>query len=113
MGIITTQIEISGKILKSSFEALIDTGAEGNYIKYDIELIEKLGFSETRETYYNIPGVNGKVMALSFIFKSLKIINTEFLFPEFITIKNIDYDAIIGVEIMQILGIKFSIQCLI
>jgi len=105
MSIITEFIEIIGTNGSKKVEALIDTGAEGNYIdRRRFNEFEKIGTLGFHETYVSLPGSRQKQFKPAFIFKEVKIRNAILSEPEFIFVDSLDYDAIIGVEVLQIMG---------
>ena len=111
MGIITEIIEIVGTNVSKKVEALIDTGAEGNYIsERSSKEFERIGISGLRETYVSLAGSREKELKTAFIFKEVKMLNVILSEPEFIILDGIDYDAIIGVEVLQIMGLSIDMR---
>jgi len=111
MSIITEFIEIIGTKGSKKVEALIDTGAEGNYIsERRFNEFEKIGILNFSETYVSLPGSREKQFKPAFIFKEVKIRNALLSEPEFIFIDSIDYDAIIGVEVLQTMGFLIDMR---
>lgn len=111
MGIITEFIEVTGVWSTIKVEALIDTGAEGNYINEILaEKFEKLGIVRFYDTEVSIAGSREKELKTSLVFKELQLLGIKFAEPEFIIFDGIDYDAVIGVEILQILGLNIDMR---
>lgn len=69
-----------------------------------------IGFKVYSQTRVSIPGKRNTVMADTYIFIELKILTSCLSISEFIFLKDIDYDIIIGVEVMQILGLKLDMS---
>ena len=110
-GIITEIIGIVGTNASKKVEALIDTGAEGNYIsERSSNQFENIGMSGLHETYVSIAGSREKELKTVFIFKGIKMLNSMLSEPEFIILDGIDYDAIIGVEVLQIMGLSIDMR---
>jgi len=111
MSIITEFIEIIGTKGSKKVEALIDTGAEGNYIsERRFKEFEKIGILNFRETYVSLPGSREKQSKPALVFKEVKIRNALLSEPEFIFVDSIDYDAIIGVEVLQTVGFLIDMK---
>jgi len=111
MSINTEFIEIIGTNGSKKVEALIDTGAEGNYInRRRFNEFEKIGILNFRETYVSLPGSREKQFKPAFIFKEVKIRNAILSEPEFIFVDSIDYDAVIGVEVLQTVGFLIDMK---
>ncbi len=102
MGIITEFIEVSGIYSTIKVEALIDTGAEGNYINEILaEKFKKLGIiKKIYNTEVSIAGSREKELKTVLVFKELQLLGIRFAEPEFIIFDGIGYDAVIGVEIL-------------
>ena len=109
MGLIIDQIEIKGTIKSVKVSALIDSGAEGNYISAVLPngiRPEQLGFVSYGEIPVSIPGLSIRELHGSLTFENLKLNGVIVSEPEFIILENIDFPAIIGVEILQMIGLK-------
>ena len=75
-GIITEIIGIVGTNASKKVEALIDTGAEGNYIsERSSNEFESIGIYGLHETYVSIAGSREKELKTIFIFKGIKMLN--------------------------------------
>ena len=77
MGLIIDQIEIRGTIKSVKVSALIDSGAEGNYISAVLPngiRPEQLGFISYGETPVSIPGSSNTELHGSMTFKESKLI---------------------------------------
>jgi len=111
MSIITEFIEIIGTKGSKKVETLIDTSAESNYIsERRFKEFEKIGILNFYETYVSIAGSREKQLKLAFVFKEVKIRNAILSEPEFIFVDSIDYDAIIGVEVLQTGGFLIDMK---
>ena len=84
---------------------MFDTCAEGNYINYKISS-DELGFKNSYQSRVSIPKKRNSELADTYIFKRLKILTGCISDAEFICLKNLDFDIIIGVEIIQLLGLS-------
>ena len=113
MGLIIDQIEISGTIKSVKIPALIDSGAEGNYINAVLPngiRPEQLGIVSYGEIPISIPGSSSRELHDALTFVNLTVNGVMFSEPEFIILENIDFPAIIGVEILQIIGLKLDFR---
>lgn len=111
MGIITETVEVTGVRGTIKVEALIDTGAEGNYINELLaDRFERIGIIRFYDTEVSIAGSREKEMKIAFVFKELKLLETRLVEPEFIVFDGIDYDAVIGVEVLQTLGLNIDMR---
>ncbi len=109
MSIITIVVNIKGKVASKSVEALIDTGAEGNYINKRVyKDFIKLGVSNFFEEYVAIPNSKKKVLCPAFTFREMRFSGKVFRLPEFIVVKDIDYEVVIGVEVLQSWKVKID-----
>jgi predicted aspartyl protease len=108
MSVITSQLEVVGKREKKKVEALIDTGAEGNYINDRLFLeFWDLGITNLGETFVSLPGVHGEDKKDVLFFREIRVPNMTLSYSSltgFIVISDIDYDAIIGIEVMERVG---------
>ena len=113
LGLILEWIEIVGTNSSIKLEALIDTGAEGNYIRGNAgmkEKIESLGFYSFNETDVSMPRIREPKTYIEYKFLELRFLGQIITFPQFIVMDDIDYDAIIGVEVMQTLGLNIDMS---
>ena len=113
MGLIIDQIEIKGTIKSVKVSALIDSGAEGNYISVVLPngiRPEQLGFVSYGEIPVSILGSSIRELRSSLTFENLKLNGVILSEPEFIILENIDFPAIIGVEILQMIGLKLDFR---
>ncbi|MHB1709507.1 MAG: pepsin/retropepsin-like aspartic protease family protein [Thermoplasmataceae archaeon] len=93
--------------------ALIDSGAEGNYISKILPNglgPVQLGFVSYSEIPVSIPGSSSAELHGALTFKSLTMNGIVISEPEFIILDNIDLPAIIGVEILQMLGLSLDFK---
>ena len=113
MGLIIDNIEIRGTNRSLKMNALIDSGAEGNYIS---EILPnglrpiQLGFVSYSEIPVSIPGSSSAELHGALTFESLTLNGVVISEPEFIVLDNIDFPAIIGVEILQMLGLSLDFR---
>ncbi len=113
MGLIIEQVEIKGTVKSVKVSALIDSGAEGNYIGAELPngiRPEQLGFISYGEIPVSIPGSSIRELHGSLTFENLKLNGVILSEPEFIILENIDFPAIIGVEILQMIGLKLDFR---
>ncbi len=111
MGLIIEQIKLKGTIRSTKVSALIDSGAEGNYISAVLPngiKPEQLGFLSYGEIPVSIPESISRELHKSLTFANLEINGIMFSEPEFIILENINFPVIIGVEILQIMGLKLD-----
>ena len=113
MGLIIEQVEIKGTVKSFKVSALIDSGAEGNYISTELPNAirpEQLGFTSYGEIPVSILGSSFRDMHGSLTFKNLTLKGVVISDPEFMIVDNIDFPAIIGVEILQMIGLKLDFR---
>jgi predicted aspartyl protease len=113
MGLIIDQIEISGRSKSVRISALIDSGAEANYINAVLPngiRPEQLGIVFYEEIPISISGSSTRELHDALTFPNLTVNGVMFSEPEFIILENIDFPAIIGVEILQIIGLKLDFK---
>ena len=113
MGLIIDPIEISGTIKSVKISAPIDSGVEGNYINAVLPngiRPEQLGIVSYGEIPISIPGSSSRELHNALTFANLTVNGIMFSEPEFIILENIDFPAIIGVEILQIIGLKLDFR---
>lgn len=108
MGVITSQLEVVGMRGSKKVEVLIDTGAEGNYINEKLFLdFWELGITDLAETFISLPGVYEKDKKDILFFSEIRVpdmVVSDPCLTGFIFINDIDYDAIIGVELLEKVG---------
>jgi len=111
MGTIREEIEIIGKRKSKKIIALFDTGAYRNYIR---KLLED--GDETEDIGFHIfEGIHRAILANGDIavgervrFKGISIKERNVKEPEFIIMEDLVEDVIIGVNLMQKLGITLD-----
>lgn len=112
MGLFLELIQIIGTSGDNiTVEALIDTGAEGNYIRGNLKTkgkLEKIGYHSFAETDVSMPRRRKPELHVQYTFSELRFLGKTLLYPEFILMNDIDYGAIIGVEVMQIMGLDIN-----
>jgi predicted aspartyl protease len=111
LGLFLESIEIVGTRASIELEALIDTGAEGNYVRGNARTkkrFEGLGYHFFKETDVSMPRRRKPKVYVQYTFSELRFLGQILLYPEFILMNDIDYDAIIGVEVMQIMGLDID-----
>ena len=113
MGLIIEEVEIKGTVKSIKVSALVDSGAEGNYISTELPngiRPEQLGFTSYGEIPVSIPGSSFRDMHSSLTFKNLTLNGVVISDPEFIIVDNIDFPAVIGVKILQMIGLKLDFR---
>ncbi|MHB8360234.1 MAG: hypothetical protein ACYDAO_00110 [Thermoplasmataceae archaeon] len=111
MGLILNQIEIRGTIKTVRINALIDSGGEDNYtseILPDGLRPDQLEFISYNEIPVSIPGSSSSELHQAFTFNSITLHRHVISESEFIVLDNIDFPVIIGVELLQMLGINMD-----
>ncbi len=88
---------------------MFDTGAEGNYINYKISA-DEIGFEVYSLSCVSILTKRNPELADTYVFKRLKILTGYISGAEFVCLKNLDFDIIIGVEVMQLLGLSLDMS---
>ena len=109
MGNIWQDIEITGIRKSKLIQALFDSGAYYNYIRseniYDGETPDDIGYHVFEGTKESILA-DGRTAPVDLIrFKEVDIEGRKVKEPRFFIMKNLSWDAIIGVDLMQKLGI--------
>jgi hypothetical protein len=104
MGLIIEKVEIKGTVKSVKDSALIDSGAEGNYISTELLNVnrpEQFGFTYYGEIHVSIPGSSFRDMhgSLTFENSSLKMVIVSE--QEFIILENMDFPVIIGVQLFK------------
>ncbi len=113
MGLIINQIEVKGTVKTIKVSALIDSGAEGNYISDVLPngiRPEQLGFISYSEIPVSMPGSSFRELHGSLTFDKLTLNGFVVSEPEFIILDNMDFPVIIGVEILQMIGLKLDFR---
>ncbi len=113
MELIINRIEIQGTVKTVNVNALIDSGAEGNYISEELPggmRPDQLGFISYSEIPVSIPGSSSSELHQAFTYETLTIDGLVISEPEFIILDNIDFPVIIGVELLQIFGIALDFR---
>lgn len=108
MGFVRENVEIVGTIKNKQILALFDTGAYRNYIRrelFDGETPDDIGF-HTFEGTKEIILANGNLIPGDWVrFKEVHIADVCLKDPLFIIVDDLTWDIIIGVELMQKLGV--------
>ena len=113
MGTIREDVEIIGTVKGKKVKALFDTGAYRNYIKkvfYDNEKAEDIGF-HIFEGLKKIILADGSIThGEMVVFREIRINGYSLKEVEFVIMNDLTEDAIIGVHLMQKLGINLEPQ---
>lgn len=109
MGTIWQDIEVTGIHKTKSIQALFDSGAYYNFIRnksiYDEETPDDIGFHVFEGKKVCILA-DGRTIPTDIVrFKELDINGSKIKEPRFLIMENLTWDAIIGVELMQKMGI--------
>jgi len=111
MGTIREVIEIIGTRKSKKLLALFDSGADRNYIRTELEdgdRAEHIGFHIFEGTHRAILA-NGDIATGERVrFKEIRIKERSSKEPSFVIMENLIEDIIIGVELMQQLGITLD-----
>jgi len=114
MGSIWRDIKITGTGKSKVIQALFDSGAYSNFIRgrsiYDGETPDDIGFHVFEGTKESILADGRTVPADMVRFKELSIEGRTLIEPKFLIWENLTWDAIIGVEVMQKLGIVLDMS---
>ncbi|MBU4374207.1 MAG: retropepsin-like domain-containing protein [Euryarchaeota archaeon] len=111
MGTIKEEIELVGTRKSKRIIALFDSGAHRNYIRKMLEdgdRAEDIGFHIFEGTHRAILANGDIAVGEKVRFKIIRIKECSFGEPEFIIMENLIADAIIGVNLMQRLGITLD-----
>ncbi|HEQ78077.1 MAG TPA: hypothetical protein ENI78_00425 [Euryarchaeota archaeon] len=112
MGIIKEKIEIIGMRKSKRISALFDSGAYRNYIRKKFEdgdRTEDIGFHVFEGTHRAILANGDIAMGERVRFKEVRIKERCVNEPSFVIMENLIEDVIIGVELMQKLGVTLDI----
>lgn len=113
MGIIREEIEIIGTRKRKRILALFDSGAYKNYIKRELkdgDNAEEIGF-HVFIGRHRVILANGDIATGEIVkFKEMVIKGHSISEPNFVIMDNLFEDVIIGVEIMQKLGLTLEPQ---
>ncbi len=108
MGFVRENVEIVGSRKNKQLLALFDTGAYRNYIRkvmFDGETPDDIGF-HTFEGTKEIILANGSNVPGDWVrFREVRIVDAYLKNPLFIVVEDLTWDIIIGVELMQTLGV--------
>lgn len=111
MGAIREEIEIVGVRKSKKIFALFDSGAYRNYIKRELidgENVEDIGF-HIFEGVHRVRVANGGIVEVEKVrFKEIKIKNCSEKEPEFFIMDDLIEEAVVGVHLMQNLGIHLD-----
>ena len=113
MGKIKKEIEIIGLQGSKKLEALFDSGAGGNFVRQifsDGVSAEDLGFIKYRLFKKIRLGDNRIIKAESIAFPKLVIDNVPVEKPEMMVMKSLPCDVILGVYLMQRMGINLKLR---
>ena len=111
MGVIKEAIEIVGTRKRKKILALFDSGAYRNYIKMVLEdgdRAEDIGFHIFEGTHRAILANGDIAVGERIRFKEIRIKERSVNEPRFVIMENLIEDVIIGVELMQKLGITLN-----
>ena len=111
MGIIRDKIEIIGTRKNKRILALFDSGAYRNYIKMELEDGDKaddIGFHIFEGTHEAILANGDIAVGERVRFKEIHIKESSLKEPSFVIMENLVHDVIIGLEVMQELGITLD-----
>lgn len=111
MGTIRKEVKLIGIRKSKNVTALFDTGAYRNYIKKELsdgEQIDSIGFHVYEGLHRVILADESEVDGEKVWFKELCINNLNVKEPKFIVMENLIEDIIIGVHLMQELGIRLN-----
>ncbi len=111
MGIIKEKIEIIGMRKSKRISALFDSGAYRNYIRKKFEdgdRAEDIGFHVFEGTHRAILANGDIAMGERVRFKEVRIKERCVNEPSFVIMENLIEDVIIGVELMQKLGVTLD-----
>lgn len=113
MGSIREKIEIIGVFKRKKIIALFDSGAGLNYIKRKLtdgeKVVDDIGFQIYEGEQRTILADRSIVKAERVRFKGIRIKNRKEISPIFVIMDDLLEDVIIGVELMQALGIVLDI----
>lgn len=108
MGFVQRDIQIIGSRKLKTVRALFDSGAYRNYIRttmYDGDTADDIGFHIFEGTRESILA-NGSLSTGDWVrFKEIRIEEVSLQEPLFVVMDNLTWDVIIGVELMQTLGL--------
>jgi len=111
MGVIKEVVEIVGTRKSKKISALFDSGAYRNYIKKELEdgnRVEDIGF-HIFEGAHSAILANGNIAVGERVrFKEIRIKERSAKEPRFVIMEDLIEDVIIGVELMQKLGITLD-----
>ena len=108
MGKIIADVELIGHQITKRYRALLDSGAHRNYIRRvadDNADVNSLGFHTVQEQYPVILADRTHIYGIRARFNTIKIGEVPYTEPEFIVLKDLDEEMILGAVIMQELGI--------
>ena len=111
MGTIREEIEIIGTIKSKKIMALFDSGAYRNYIKNKLEdgdNVDNIGFPVYEGKHRAILANGAIAVGEKVKFKTIHIKGGTVKEPEFVIMEDLSEDAIIGVGLMQKLGITLD-----
>lgn len=111
MGTIREVIEIIGTRKSKKISALFDSGAYRNYIKMELEdgdRAEDIGFHIFEGTHRAILANGDIAVGERVRFKEISIKERSVKEPSFVIMESLIEDIIIGVELMQELGITLD-----
>jgi len=112
MGTIKEEIEIIGTRKSKKISALFDSGAYRNYIRKEFEdgdRAEDIGFHVFEGTHRAILANGDIAMGERVRFKEIRVKERCVNEPSFVIMENLIEDVIIGVELMQKLGVTLDL----
>lgn len=113
MGSVREEIEIVGTFKEKRVMALFDSGAQLNYIRKKLtdgdNIIEDIGLCVYEGKHIAIMADESRIAAERIRFKEIRIRSHKEQKPIFVIMDKLAEDAIIGVYLMQKLGISLDI----
>ena len=113
MGKLRKTVELTGMFQSKRIDALFDSGSYSNYIRSELSdgtKIEDIGYHARRGGSYSIVANGTLCMSDSVVFNLLKVNEHKIHDPIFIIMDGLPEDAIIGVKLMQELGIILDLS---
>jgi predicted aspartyl protease len=115
MGFIKIEVEIVGVLKSKKVLALFDSGATFNYIKEELtdgeNVVEDIGFPVYEGDHNVILADNSVIKGIQIRFSTIIIKKRKQDYPIFVLVDKLTEDVIIGVELMQRMGIVLDPHC--